>query len=114
MVFLFKDRSDINLIFLVLLSFGLHFHVWMHPPLVIANESDGLIAYLLIHFIKPLSPIILIILFQLIILSQAIRLNIPSIYHNCRLYFSFVLNFIKVNYKQYKTFTLNMLVLTNK
>jgi hypothetical protein len=75
-VFLFKDRSDINLIFLVLLSFGLHFHVWMHPPLVIANESDGLIAYLLIHVIKPLSPLILIILFQLIILSQAIRLNI--------------------------------------
>ena len=76
MVFLFKDRSDINLIFLVLLSLGLHFHVWMHPPLVISNESDGLIAYLLIHAIKPLSPIILIVLFQVIILSQAIRLNI--------------------------------------
>jgi hypothetical protein len=75
-VFLFKDRSDINLIFLLLLSLGLHFHVWLHPPLVIANESDGFLAYLLIHFIKPLPSIVLIVLFQLIILSQAIRLNI--------------------------------------
>jgi hypothetical protein len=48
----------------------------MHPPLVIANESDGLIAYLLLHFIKPLPSMALIVLFQLIILSQAIRLNI--------------------------------------
>jgi len=75
-VFLFRDRSDINIIFLVLLSLALHFHVWMHPPLVIANESDGLIAYLLLHFIQPLPSIALIVLFQLIILSQAIRLNI--------------------------------------
>lgn len=76
MVFLFRDRSDINLIFLVLLSLALHFHVWMHPPLVIANASDGLIAYLLLNFVKPLPSIVLIVLFQLIILSQAIRLNI--------------------------------------
>jgi len=75
-VFLFKDRSDINLIFLVLLSVGLHFHVWMHPPLVIANESDGFLAYLLIHYIKPLPAIVLVVLFHLVILSQAIRLNI--------------------------------------
>ena len=40
MVFLFKDRSDFNLIFLLLLSVALHFHVWMHPPLIIANEDN--------------------------------------------------------------------------
>lgn len=76
MVFLFRDRSDINLLFIVLLSVALHFHVWLHPPLVIANESDGLLAYLLLHFIKPLPPLVLIALFQTIILSQAVRLNI--------------------------------------
>jgi len=75
-VFLFRDRSDINLLFIVLLSVALHFHVWIHPPLVIANESDGLLAYFLLHFIKPLPPLVLIILFQAIILSQAIRLNV--------------------------------------
>jgi hypothetical protein len=46
------------------------------PPMVIANASDGLLPYILVHYIRPLSPLILIILFQVIILSQAIRLNI--------------------------------------
>ena len=76
MVFLFKDRSDLNLIFLLLLSVAVHFHVWMHPPLIIANESDGLLSYLLLHYIQPLPPLVLIVLFHTIILSQAIRLNI--------------------------------------
>jgi len=75
-VFLFRDRSDINLLFLVLLSVALHFHVWIHPPMVIANESDGLLAYILVHYVKQLHPIALMILFQAIILSQAIRLNV--------------------------------------
>ena len=76
MVFLFKDRSDFNLIFLLLLSVALHFHVWMHPPLVIANESDGLLSYFLLHYVQPLPPFVLIFIFHTIILSQAIRLNI--------------------------------------
>ncbi len=75
MVFLFRDRSDINLIFLLVLSVLVHFHVWYHPPLVVATESDGLLAYFLIHYIKPLTPLALIILFHVIILSQAIRIN---------------------------------------
>jgi hypothetical protein len=75
-VFLFRDRSDINLLFLALLSIALHYHIWIHPPLVVANESDGLIAYLLVHYVKGCSPFILTLLFQIIILSQAIRLNV--------------------------------------
>lgn len=76
MVFLFRDRSDINLLFLVLLSVALHFHIWISPPMVIANASDGLLPYILVNYVKTLSPFVLIILFQLIILSQAVRLNI--------------------------------------
>jgi len=75
-VFLFRDRSDINIFFIVVLSLLLHFHIWMHPPLVIANESDGLLSYILINYIKPLPPLTLVILFQIIIISQALRLNI--------------------------------------
>jgi hypothetical protein len=44
--------------------------------MVIANESDGLLAYILVHYVKQLHPIALMILFQAIILSQAIRLNV--------------------------------------
>jgi hypothetical protein len=69
-VFLFRDRSDINLLFLVLLSVVLHFHIWMVPPVVVANETDGFFAYLLVHFVKQLHPIVLMILFQTIILNK--------------------------------------------
>ena len=75
MVFLFRDKADINLIFILLLSVILHFHHWITPPIVIANESDGLLAYLLIHYIRPLPSIGLVLIFQLLIVSQAIRLN---------------------------------------
>ena len=76
MVFLFKDKSDFNLIFLLLLSVAVHFHVLMQPPIIVANESDDLLSYLLLHYIQPLPPLVLIVLFHTIILSQAIRLNI--------------------------------------
>jgi hypothetical protein len=75
-VFLFRDRSDINILFIIVLSFALHFHNWMSPPLVIANESDGFLANLLLEYIKPLPGIVLIFLFQLLVISQALRLNI--------------------------------------
>ena len=76
MVFLFKDRSDINVLFLALLSVAVHFHFYLEPPIVIANPTDGLLAYLLFHYIKPLPPLALIVLFHLIVIVQALRLNI--------------------------------------
>lgn len=76
MVFLFRDRSDINLFYLVLFSVLLHFHIWMDAPVVIANVNDGFLSYLLVTYVKPLPSLVLIILFQIIILSQAVRLNI--------------------------------------
>jgi len=76
MVFLFRDRSDINVLFLVLLSVAVHFHFYWEAPIVIANPTDGLLAYLLFHYIKPLPPLALIVLFHLIVIVQALRLNI--------------------------------------
>lgn len=76
MVFLFRDRSDINLLFLVVLSVLVHFHFYWETPIVIANPSDGLLAYLLFHYIQPLPPLALIVLFHLIVIVQALRLNI--------------------------------------
>lgn len=76
MVFLFRDRSDINILFIVVLSLLLHYHIWIHPPMVIANAKDGLLAYLLVEYIQPLPSIVLLLLFQTLIISQALRLNI--------------------------------------
>jgi len=76
MVFLFRDRSDINLLFLVVFSVLVHFHFYWEAPIVIANPSDGLLAYLLFHYIQPLPSLALIVLFHLIVIVQALRLNI--------------------------------------
>jgi hypothetical protein len=76
MVFLFRDRSDINVLFLVLLSVAVHFHFYLEPPIVIANPTDGLLAYLLFHYVKPMPPLALIVIFHLIVVVQALRLNI--------------------------------------
>jgi hypothetical protein len=76
MVFLFRDRSDINLLFLVVLSILVHFHFYWEAPIVIANPSDGLLAYLLFHYIQPLPPLALMVLFHVIVIVQALRLNI--------------------------------------
>ena len=76
MVFLFRDRSDLNVLFLVLLSVAVHFHFYLEPPIVIANPTDGLLAYLLFHYVKPLPPLALIVIFHLIVIVQALRLNI--------------------------------------
>jgi len=76
MVFLFRDRSDINVLFLVLLSVAVHFHFYLEAPIVIANPTDGLLAYLLFNYIKPLPPLALIVIFHLIVIVQALRLNI--------------------------------------
>lgn len=76
MVFLFRDKSDINLIFVLILSVFLHAHQLITPPIVIANETDGFLAYLLIHYIRPLPPIMLVVFFQLLVFSQAVRLNV--------------------------------------
>ena len=76
MVFLFRDRSDINLLFLVLFSVLIHFHFFWDAPIVIANPTDGLLAYLLFHYIQPLSHLALTVLFHLIVIVQALRLNI--------------------------------------
>jgi hypothetical protein len=76
MVFLFRDRSNLNVLFLVLLSVAVHFHFYFEPPIVIANPTDGLLAYLLFHYVKPLPPLALIVIFHLIVIVQALRLNI--------------------------------------
>jgi hypothetical protein len=53
-----------------------HFHFYWEAPIVIANPSDGLLAYLLFHYIQPLPPLALIVLFHVIVVTQALRLNI--------------------------------------
>lgn len=44
--------------------------------MVVANATDGLLAQFILNYVNPLSPIVLVIIFHFIILSQAIQLNL--------------------------------------
>jgi hypothetical protein len=47
----------------------------MSTPVLLVDQSDGVISILLFHYLKNISPTFLFIAYQLIILLQAIRLN---------------------------------------
>jgi hypothetical protein len=74
-VFLFRDKSIINIFFLVLLSVGVHLHFFVSTPVVVTNTNDGIFSVLLRHYAVPLSSTFLFMLYQLLLLVQAIRLN---------------------------------------
>ena len=76
MVFLFRDKSIINIFFLVILSIGVHVHFFMDAPLVVTNYNDGVFSYFLREYVAGLSPTVLFILYHVVILVQAIRLNL--------------------------------------
>ncbi len=75
MVFLFRDKSVVNIFFLLLLSLAVHLHFFSAPPLVVANLHEGFISELLLKYIKPLPTPILVLLYHALLLLQAFRLN---------------------------------------
>lgn len=75
MVFLFRDKSIINIFFLVVLSIAIHTHLFMSTPVLLVDQTDGVISILLSRYLTNISPTFLFIAYQLIILLQAIRLN---------------------------------------
>jgi hypothetical protein len=74
-VFIFRDKSIINIFFLVILSVAIHAQLFITDPVVLVNKNDGYISILLSNYLTNISPTILFIAYQLIILLQAIRLN---------------------------------------
>jgi hypothetical protein len=75
-IFLFRDKSIINIFFLVILSIGVHLHFFVSTPLVVYNDNDGVFSLFLKNSVSGLSSTVLFIIYQAIILIQAIRLNL--------------------------------------
>lgn len=75
MVALFKDRSPVNIIWLFMLSIAVHAHFFLAPPAVVASEGNGLISMFLNHYAKSWNPVLIMIVFHILVLSQALRLN---------------------------------------
>lgn len=75
MVFLFRDKSIVNIFFLVLLAIGLHIHFFLAEPDLILGKGDGLFSLFLNHYLTGIPTTFLFIAYELVILIQAIRLN---------------------------------------
>ena len=75
MVFLFRDKSIANIFFLVILSIGVHLHFFIGAPQVISNTNDGVFSFFLRDYISSLPQTVLFIVYHMMILLQAIRLN---------------------------------------
>lgn len=76
MVFLFRDKSIANIFFLVVLSIAVHFHFFTEAPLIFAPGNDGIFSYFLRTYLTGISPTLLFLIYQAILLVQAIRLNL--------------------------------------
>lgn len=75
MVFLFRDKSIVNLFFLLLLSIVVHLHLFINTPLVISSTTDGIFSTVLHQYIAGLPSTVLFLLYHTVVLVQAIRLN---------------------------------------
>lgn len=76
MVFLFRDKAITSIIYLLLLALATHVHFFLTPALVVAQPNEGLIGLFLTKFIQPLPASIIFVIYLVLILVQAIRLNV--------------------------------------
>ncbi|WP_438946198.1 hypothetical protein [Sediminibacterium sp.] len=75
MVFLFRDKSIINILFVLLLCLLVHGHGFFLPVPVEANLNTGYFGFLLQHYLKPLLGTSGFWVYILIVMIQALRLN---------------------------------------
>ena len=74
MVSFFKDKSPAAVFGLVIVSIGIRAFFFKQPPAIITSPNDGLIYYLLIN-LSTLSGTVIAILYHLIVVVEALRLN---------------------------------------
>ena len=75
MVFLFRDRSLVNIVFLVLLSLAVHAHGFSISLPLIAQDQDGYLSFLMNRYFKEILGSSGFLVYLIIIVTQAIRLN---------------------------------------
>lgn len=75
MVFLFRDKSLINIILLIFLSIGIHVHLLWSSMVVDMTPSGGWLSEWIAGYFSGLHPTILFVLFHILLISIALRLN---------------------------------------
>lgn len=74
MVSFFKEKSTSGVFSLVIASVFVRAFFWVHPPQLVTELTDGLIYYL-VSPLSGISGILLPLIYQLIVVVQALRLN---------------------------------------
>jgi hypothetical protein len=74
-VFLFRDRSLVNIVFLVLLSIAVHAHGFSISLPLVAQDQDGYFSFFMNRYLKAILGSANFLVYLIIILTQAIRLN---------------------------------------
>ncbi len=75
MVALFREKSIITVFYLVILSVAVHTHLFFSAPVIITNDQDGFFSLLLHRYFTGMNTTFLFLLYEVVILVQAIRLN---------------------------------------
>lgn len=76
MVFLFRDKSVVNILFLVILSMGVHAHFFFVPAQLQIGVYDGFFSVVMNRYLYGLEASWLFLLYQIVLLIQAIRFNL--------------------------------------
>jgi len=74
-VVLFRERSPVSIIWIILIAFGLHAHSFYEQPVVLSMAKDGLISYFFRHFLADLKGLPVFLLYMLLLFVQALRFN---------------------------------------
>ena len=98
MVALFREKSAAGVFWLIVLSILLHLHFFISPPQIHISKNDGFI-YLLSEPLNFLPSAVITMLYHLIVVVQALRLN-------------YILNDLRMFYKTAFTTAMAYIMLT--
>jgi len=74
-VVLFRERSPISIVWVLLVAFGLHAHNFVEQPVILSTAKDGLISYCLRSLFSGVNGLPVFLLYMLLLVTQALRLN---------------------------------------
>jgi len=74
-VFLFRDKSIINVFLLVILSMSVHLHFFINSPQAVFDLENGFFSWLIAHYVQYWPGVAIFVLYHGLVLSQAFRLN---------------------------------------
>lgn len=85
MVTLFKDRSPIAIVWLILLSFAVHGNFIFSPPALVAHSNDGFLSLLFHKYAGTINSLFLVVIYHIIIIIQSVSLN--TIFTNNKMFY---------------------------